>query len=724
MADSQGPYIPAETELPELTLKVIILGCVLGVLMTAANAYLGLYVGMTVSASIPAAVLSMLLLRGLKFKDVNILENNAVQTMASAGESLAAGVIFTVPALLVMQIWDEIQLLETFLIALLGGVLGTMFTIALRRVFIVEEALPYPEGVACKEVLVAGGEGGSSLVAIVYALILCMVYGWMAKGFVIIHHSVEKAVSVIGTRVYMGAELSVALVAVGYIVGLRIASYIFLGGVIGYGILVPLYGLIYGWPVDYSTTDSFIYIWNEQIRFAGVGAMVVGGIWTLWSMRKTIAKGFSKALNVKEKGSEDTLRTERDIDMRYVFMVCIIIVFLTFLFYWWAIGSYEGVSTMQALGLAISGALFLALVAFFFSAVAGYIAGVVGSSNSPVSGMTIATLMFTSLLVWVVGWLLGVSSEALMFSTLIIAAIVAVNAAIAGDVMQDLKTGNMVGATPAKQQTAEIIGVIVGAIVIGPVLVLLNRAFRISRTYCLSNPPVSDPTCSKALLAPQAELIGGIITGIFGGTLNYPMVILGALIAVLIIWKKLPVMSVAIGIYLPLYLSVPIVIGGLIHYLIMNITYLRVDGNIREEPSIEAQNTAHEVGSRGIMIGAGLIAGEALMGVIVALFIVMASIPGCTSFFGLTGQSCSDGRWYSFLNLLGPPDQWFGLGELNPLLSLIFFGWFLLVFAYLATRTLPERDGGNGILGLFGDAIITIKESIKALIKSIMPPNR
>ena len=710
MADVEGPYISAETELPEITLKVIVLGCILGLFMTAANAYLGLYVGMTVSASIPAAVLSMLLLRGLKFKEVNILENNAVQTMASAGESLAAGVIFTVPALLVMQIWDEIQLLETFFIALLGGILGTMFTIALRRVFIVEEALPYPEGVACKEVLVAGEEGGSSLVAIIYALILGMIYGWMSKGFVIIHHSVEKAVSFVGTRIYVGAELSVALVAVGYIVGLRIASYIFLGGVIGYGLLVPLYGLIYGWPQGVSTTDSFIMIWDSQIRFAGVGAMVVGGIWTLWSMRKTIGKGFAKALNVKDLDGENAIRTEKDMNMKYVFITCLIVVAATFLFYWWAIGSYESVTTTQALALALSGALFLALVAFFFSAVAGYIAGVVGSSNSPVSGMTIATLMFTALLVWVIGGIFDVSKEALMFSTLIIAAIVAVNAAIAGDVMQDLKTGHMVGATPAKQQVAETVGVLVGAVIIGPVLVLLNRAFKISRTYCLSNPPVSDPTCSKALLAPQAELIGGIITGIFGGTLNYPMVILGALIAVLIIWKKLPVMSVAIGIYLPLYLSVPIVVGGLIHFLVMKITHLRVDGQIFDEPSEDAKDTADEVGSRGIMIGAGLIAGEALMGVIVALFIVMASIPSSSAF--------------SFMNILGPPDKWFGLGELNSFLSLIFFGWFLLIFAYLATRTLPEGENGNGIFALFKDTGVAIVKSISALIKSIMPPNR
>ena len=479
MANDYEPWVSADKEIQELTMRVVIIGILLGAVMTAANAYLGLYVGMTVSASIPAAVMSMLILRGFKFKDVTILENNAVQTMASAGESLAAGVIFTVPALLVIGLWVDIQWFETLSIAVLGGLLGTMFTIALRHLFIVEEALPYPEGVVCKEVLVAGEQGGSGLIAIVYALGIGAIYGWFVKGFRVTHQHVEGGINFLGTRLYGGAELSLALLSVGYIVGLRIASFIFLGGVIGFGILVPLFGMIRGWPGSGDIVSDFYTIWSSEIRYIGVGAMIVGGVYTLWSMKDTIKDGLIKAL--KAANSEDDaniLRTEKDIPLDKVILVCGVLVLLTFFFYWYATGSIV---------LALSGALFLAAVSFFFAAVAGYIAGVVGSSNSPVSGMTIATMIFTIGLVWVIGDLiLGLETKELMLATMFIAAIVATSAAIAGDVMQDLKTGHMVGATPFRQQTAEVIGVLVGAIVIGPVLSLLHKAFQISKTACLA----------------------------------------------------------------------------------------------------------------------------------------------------------------------------------------------------------------------------------------------
>ncbi|MBT5391411.1 MAG: oligopeptide transporter, OPT family [Euryarchaeota archaeon] len=650
------PYIPASESPKELTPRVIIVGIILGILMTAANAYLGLYAGMTVSASIPAAVMSMIILRTV-FDDVSILENNAVQTMASAGESLAAGVIFTVPALLVIGIWDEIQWLDTMIIAILGGLLGTMFTIALRRLFIVEEALPYPEGVACREVLVAGEEGGEGALAILYALGIGAVYGLMVKGFKVTHHSVESAVEFLGTRLYAGMDLSIALLSVGYIVGIRIASFIFLGGVIGFGILVPMYGLINGWPNSPDLVTGFYSIWASEIRYVGVGAMVVGGVYTLWSMRKTIFTGLSKALVKKEQSDELILRTEIDLPLDKVLLVCGGLVGLTFLYYWWATGS---------LILALAGALFLGVVSFFFAAVAGYIAGVVGSSNSPVSGMTIATLLFTVALVWVVGdFFLKLGTEELMLATLLIAAIVASSAAIAGDVMQDLKTGHMVGATPWRQQIAEIIGVLTGAVIIGPTLQLLHKAFRISKTACEINPLPDDPTCSNALFAPQAELIGAIVQGAFGGDLNIQMVMLGAIIAVALIMLKMPVMSVAIGIYLPLGLSVPIMLGGIISYFALNSAYLRIDGHLNGEPSIEAQKAAKDVENRGVLIGAGFIAGESILGVFIAILIVL------------------DMK----LNII------FGVTTLNDIFSLLFFGWFVAVFIWLATRALPK--GGN-----------------------------
>ena len=649
------PYIPASESPLELTVRVVVVGILLGILMTAANAYLGLYAGMTVSASIPAAVMSMIILRSL-FKEVTILENNAVQTMASAGESLAAGVIFTVPALLVIpNLWDEIQLLETTIIALLGGLMGTMFTIALRRLFIVEEALPYPEGVACREVLVAGEEGGEGSQAILYALGIGAIYGLVVKGFQATHHKVEAVSGFIGTKLYAGMDLSVALLSVGYIVGIRIASFIFLGGVLGFGILTPLYGLINGWGPEYSSLDQFETLWETQIRYAGVGAMVIGGLYTLWSMRKSIMNGISKAINPAASNDEELLRTEIDLPMNFVLAFCGVIVIVTMLFYWWK---------TESLVLALAGAAFLAVAAFFFAAVAGYIAGVVGSSNSPVSGMTIATLLFTVALVWIIGDLmLGLSTPTLMLATMLIASIVASSAAIAGDVMQDLKTGHMVGATPKVQQTAEIIGVITGALVIGPTLKLLHDAFGITKTACLREAAETGRSCENALTAPQAELIGEIVRGAFVGDMNVQMILLGVVIACVLIWLKMPVMSVAIGIYLPLSLSVPIMLGGILSYFAFRSAHIRIDGELRDKPSKEAISAAKDVENRGVLIGAGFIAGESIVGVLVALLIVLE------------------------LDLA----VLFNTGTLNNYLSLIFFGWFTLVFLWLATRSLPNN---------------------------------
>jgi putative OPT family oligopeptide transporter len=372
-------------------------------------------------------------------------------------------------------------------------------------------------------------------------------------------------------------------------------------------------------------------------------------------MRKSIITGISKALKSSTGDDENLLRTEIDLPMKFVFAFCTVIVGLTLLFYWWKTGSFI---------LSLAGAAFLAVTAFFFAAVAGYIAGVVGSSNSPVSGMTIATLLFTVALVWIIGDLmLGLPTPTLMLATMLIASIVASSAAIAGDVMQDLKTGHMVGATPRIQQTAEIIGVITGALVIGPTLKLLHNAFGITKTACLREAAETGRSCDNALTAPQAELIGDIVRGSFVGDVNMQMIILGVVIAIVLIWLKMPVMSVAIGIYLPLGLSVPIMLGGVLSYFAFRSAHLRVDGELREKPSKKAVDAAKEVENRGVLIGAGFIAGESILGVLVALLIVLE--------IDLT--------------------EIFNTGVLNNFLSLMFFGWFVVVFLWLATRSLPTN---------------------------------
>ncbi len=719
MTSTSTPYVAADRNIAELTVRAIVLGLVLGALMTAANTYLGLYMGMTVSASIPAAVMSMLLLRLLKFKDVTILENNVVQTMTSAGESLAAGIIFTMPALLVMGFADEMNFVTVFCVAILGGVLGTIFTIALRRVFIVEEALLYPEGIACEEVLVAGEKGGSSLIVILYALGLGAIYGWFVKGFEIAEGKVMAGVDFLGARFYGASDLSLALLSVGYIVGLRIASYIFTGAIIGVVLITPIYGLVHGWPsggVDIA--HSAHSLWSTHVKFVGVGCMVVGGLWTLWSMRKTIMTGVSRVFGSNIGDDVGGLpRTEQDLPMKKMMPVLIAIVVLTFFFYTWRL-KLQGASLFEAATLGAVGSLFLAVTAFFFSAVAGYIAGVVGSSNSPVSGMTIATLMGTALLVWIVGdVLLGMEQNELMYATLIIASVVAVNAAIAGDVMQDLKTGHLVGATPWKQQIAEVVGVITGAVMAPLTLVVLNDAYRITYTYCVTNPPATDPTCSSALAAPQAEIIGTLIEGIFGGTVNYPMLGLGVLIAILIIWKGLPVMSVAIGMYLPFYLSATIFVGGVLSHFILRTVHLRVDGTLSGDPSDEATEAGTNVSKRGLLLSAGMIAGEALMGVVVAVFIVIANV--VNSFRAPADWFCSQstvdagtGQSMCEERIIGTLPTW---------LSLIFFLWFFMVFTYLATRGMPRTKNGRG--NLIIDWIAIAFDGIRRFINSLKPPS-
>ena len=717
------PYVSAEENIAELTVRAIILGLVLGALMTAANTYLGLYMGMTVSASIPAAVMSMLLLRLLKFKDVTILENNVVQTMTSAGESLAAGIIFTMPALLVMGFADDMNFVTVFCVAILGGVLGTIFTIALRRVFIVEEALLYPEGIACEEVLVAGEKGGSSLIVILYALGLGAIYGWFVKGFEIAEAKVMMGVDIIGTRLYVASDLSLALLSVGYIVGLRIASYIFTGAVLGVVLITPIYGLVHGWPSGgMDVAHSAHALWSSHVKFVGVGCMVVGGLWTLWSMRSTIMTGVSRVFGSQiSDETEGMLRTEQDLPMKKMMPVLIGIVILTFVFYTWRLNQ-QGATFTEAAILGAVGSLFLAVTAFFFSAVAGYIAGVVGSSNSPVSGMTIATLMGTALLVVIVGDLiLGMEQDELMFATLIIASVVAVNAAIAGDVMQDLKTGHLVGATPWRQQIAEIVGVLTGAVMAPLTLVVLNDAYRITKSYCETNPVKfyadGTPNCSSALDAPQAEIIGTLIEGIFGGTVNYPMLGLGVLIAVLIIWKNLPVMSVAIGMYLPFYLSATIFVGGLLSHFVLRTVHLRVDGTLSGVPTEDASEQATNVSKRGLLLSAGMIAGEALMGVVVAMFIVLANLvkPIRAPAEWFCRESYSDmesGHSICSERVIGTLPTW---------LSILFFIWFFLVFTYLATRGMPKSKNGRG--NLLIDWVAILVDGIRRFLNALKPPS-
>ncbi len=591
------------TALPQLTVKAVLLGIILSAVLAGANAYLGLFAGMTVSASIPAAVISMGLLR--LFRESNILENNIVQTTASAGESLAAGVIFTIPALVILGYWDVFDYWWVTAIAGIGGLLGVLFTIPLRRSMIVEQKLMYPEGTATAEVLKIGENPGKGLRYLSIAGITGALVKFAETGLSLWPGSAQIA-AYLGksTIAYVGTNLSPALLAVGYIVGLNIAILIFLGGAISWYVAIPIYShfalasdpVLFGFLVSgMSAEDLAFEIWTSKIRYLGVGAMLVGGIWALISMRGSLVSGIMSGLHKQTSTSgADIPETERDTPMKLVLIGVAVFVIPVFLL-------YQSIVDSVSIGLVMT--LIMVVTGFLFSAVAAYMAGMVGSSNNPISGITIATILFASLLLL---WLMGESAVA-PAAAILIGAVVCCAAAIAGDNMQDLKAGYIVGATPWKQQVMQVVGVLSAVLLMAPILNLLLQA------YGIGIPTAERP---DSLLAPQATLMASVAKGVISGGLPWMMVGLGAAIGVVIIcwdeWLKArnsdfraPVLAVAVGIYLPLELAMPIFAGGMIAHFV-------------------GKKTGKSTGTGfGMLFAAGLITGEALVGILMAIPIVM-----------------------------------------------------------------------------------------------------
>ena len=668
MAESQNkapePYIPASVSLPEITVKAIVLGVLLSAVLAGANAYLGLKVGLTVSASIPAAVISMAILR--LFRQSNILENNIVQTAASAGESLAAGVIFTLPALIMLGYWTEFQFLPTMAIAGLGGILGVLFTIPLRRALIIEAKLKFPEGVATGEVLKAGSERGGGAMLILIAGLAGAALKFAQTGLKAVAGSVQGSISA-GKSVFgLQTDTSAALLAVGYIVGLRIAVLVFAGGVISWLFAIPIYTAVTdpdeitaltGGASGYSAAGA---LWSKKIRFLGVGAMALGGLWALVSLVKPIRDGIRSSLAAvraaKTENSTEIARTERDTPITIVIwgtLALAIPIFVVFLHVvdQKTLGIGSGLH-MTTVGV---GVLFAIVAGFMFSSVAGYMAGLVGSSNNPISGVTIATVLTISLLLLL---LLGSSvdfenkkvAQAAAAVAIMVGGVVCCAAAIAGDNMQDLKAGQLVGATPRKQQIMQIIGVAAAAVAIAPVLQLLLSAYGLGTVlpqFLLRDvPPIAEsfhlPTfavpavdTSDALSAPQAGLMASVAGGTIGGGLPWGLIAIGAVLAVIIIGAdelqrargsafRIPVLAVAVGIYLPLGLSVPIFVGGLVAHLA---------ARSMKRARVSAANQ-QRAARNGLLFASGLITGEALVGIALAVpFAVMQSksvmaIPG------------------------------------------------------------------------------------------------
>jgi putative OPT family oligopeptide transporter len=600
------PYVPASETLSEITIRALVLGAVLAVVLGAANMYLGLFAGLTVSASVPAAVISMAILRA--FRNANILENNIVQTAASAGESVAAGVIFTIPALVILGVWTEFDYWQTTMIAGFGGTLGVLFSIPLRRALIVETPLRFPEGVATAEVLKVGESGGAGIGPIAAAAAIGALFKLGESGFRLWGGVLEQARYAGGTIAYFGTNLSPALVAVGYIVGLNIAVLLFIGGALNWLVAIPIVAAIDGIDPAVPAAEAAGAIWSARTRYIGVGAMVIGGLWALARLRTSLVSGIrsgAEAYRQTRAGTGSRERTDRDIPMQWIGIagfVALVPLYLIFM----NITGRPVISVVMAVVMMIAG--------FLFSAVAAYMAGLVGSSNNPISGVTIATILTSSLLLFA---LMGADDPLGPAAAILIGAVVCCAAAISGDNLQDLKTGYVVGATPYKQQIVQVVGVIAAAVVAAPTLGLLLEAYGIG---------VPTETHPDPLAAPQATLMASVARGVFEGGLPVGMVGIGMAVAVAVILLDLylentgsafrtPVLALAVGIYLPFELSVPIAAGGLIAHF-------------------AAKRRAASAADNGVLFSAGLITGEALVGIGMAVPIVVFGNPDVMAVFG------------------------------------------------------------------------------------------
>lgn len=581
------PYVPAEKVTPELTFVSILGGILLAVIFGAANAYLGLRVGMTVSASIPAAVIAMGVIRVIMRKN-SILESNIVQTTGSAGESLAAGAIFTLPALF---LWakegkmDRPDILEITIIALLGGLLGVFFMIPLRNALIVKEhgVLPYPEGTACAEVLLAGEEGGANASTVFAGMGFAAVFKFIIDGLKAVPG--EIALKFKGFAGEIGTQIYPAVMSVGYICGPRISSYMFAGGVLSWCVLIPLI-VTFGSDIilypgtetigDIFAKDGASGIWSNYVRYIGAGALAAGGIISLIKTLPLIFRTFGESIkSMFGAGRKNKDRTSKDIN---IIIVLLAITALTL-----------AVWLVPAIPVNLTGAIIVVVFGFFFAAVSSRMVGLVGSSNNPVSGMAIATLLIATVILKVSGY----HGAAGFSSAIAIGSIICIVAAIAGDTSQDLKTGYILGATPKKQQYGEIIGVVAAALAIGGTLYLLDSAWGFG---------------SKELAAPQATLMKMIVEGVMDNNLPWELVIIGAVIAVVIEIIGIPVLPVAIGIYLPVHLNACIMVGGLIRLFTDKL-----------KKSEEEKKT---ITSNGILYCSGMIAGEGLVGILLALLAV------------------------------------------------------------------------------------------------------
>ncbi len=627
------PFVPAESELKEFTFKAVFLGVIMAIVLGAANAYLGMKAGLTVAATFPAAVVAMAALRGFKG---TILEENIARTTASVGEALVAGAIFTIPAFVISGVWDSLwtleHLLEGAMIMLIGGTLGVMFIILLRRTMVEEADLPYPESVAAAEIVKAGqgGATGASYVFGAMGLAALIELFKNSNGIYIAQDSVNRFFHFTQSKIqFLGSSklfnggiklespsASPALVGVGYIVGFNISAVLFAGSVLGHLLLVPLAVFLNPTLQEFAASNSWTAIsdevWFRQIRPLAVGTMIVAAFYTLYNLRTSLFEGIRRALQNLGKIKSTTgiaSRLEIDLDFKKVMIAIAILAVPQYLLYHYFSGSLLGSLLLTVV---------LLIIGFLFSAVAGYLVGLIGSSNNPISGLTLSTLLISAILMVAIG-VTGVQG---VTAVLAVAGVVCCAAGIAGDMLQDLKVGHLLGGTPWRMEMGEIIGVIVAGAVLMPLIALLDQVYHIG---------------SAALPAPQAGLMALMAKGIVGGEMAWPLVIVGIFFAIGLILIKAPSpMLIAVGMYLPFSSTAAIFVGGIIKFMLDR---QAAANNFSDAEKTKAENT-------GVLLASGLIAGESLMAVILA-FIVL-------------GVSLSDGD-FSLANLSPGATPWLGL---------------------------------------------------------------
>ncbi len=611
------PFIPADQKVREFSFRAVALGVVMAVILGAANAYIGLVAGLTIAATFPAAVVALALLRPV---GGTILEENVARTTASVGEALVAGAIFTIPAFVIAGVWESINFwIATFIMAV-GGVLGVLFVIILRRTLVEESGLPFPESIAASEIHKAGqtGSGGGKLLVVAGSIaagiellknssglqaLQSQMTGWWSWG------------TATGARIggpegsmYTGGmfastpSASPALLGVGYIIGPALAAVVFAGGVLGWWGLVPVLMFVNRDLAATADAQGFAtvaqnIVWQQQVRPLAVGTMVVGAVWTLWLMRKSLGSGFARVFaDIKSGSVTATGATDRhETDIRYkwiVFGILGLLVPITVLYYYFT----------QSFGGSILAAVVMVIAGILFAAVAGYLVGLIGSSNNPISGLTLSTLILAALLMVAI----GMTGDRGVLAVLGVAAVVCTAMGIAGDMMQDLKVGHILGGTPANMEKGELIAVLLAAPGLAVVLMLLGSA------YGFAGAPGADP--ATALPAPQAGLMALVSTGIINGEMPWPLFIGGMLFAVVLILVRAPsVMLVAVGMYLPIWSTFAIFVGGVFRWLVDRAMERRFhEGG---EPIERADNA-------GILVASGFVAGEALMGVLIAALIV------------------------------------------------------------------------------------------------------